>query len=139
MLGFVLSEMQWQDKLLNVQHIFNEVAFYTVCLSLVLYSGMIEYPTVKIAIGWTSIGLITLTLCVNVTFMAVKSVYFTKLLLKKGKAIKAIGLKKSLQIEENKIAHIDAKRRAMSPTPPIPREVARSMMSERPVSVNELS
>jgi hypothetical protein len=100
---------------------------------------MIEYPTVKVAIGWTSIGLITLTLCVNVTFMAVKSVYFTKLLLKKGKAIKAIGIKKSLQIEENKIAHIDAKRRAMSPTPPIPREVARSMMSSRPVSVNELS
>ena len=139
MLGFVLAEMQWKETILNIQHIVNEIAFYAVCLALVLYSGMVEYPIVKASIGWTLIGLVSLTLCFNVTVMAVHSFKFAKLLLKKAKAIKQVGLKKSLQIEENKIANIDARRRMTSPTPPLPREAAKSMLSSRPVSVNELS
>ena len=99
MLCFVLTEDYWKDRIITQQHIVNEIAFYFVCISLVLCSGMVAHPIVKISIGWTLIGAISLTMLYNITIMAVCSVKFSKLLIKKALIVKKVGLKKALQID----------------------------------------
>ena len=54
------------------------------------------------------------------------------------------GFKKTLQIEQNKIQHLDYRKRMCSPTPPNQNEHAKSLNSSvhstpRPASINELS
>ena len=42
MMVFVALETQWEDQLINSQHMMNEVFFYLLCISLLLFSGVVH-------------------------------------------------------------------------------------------------
>lgn len=44
MMTLVVLEAQWQDNLINGQHLVNEVCFYILCAILMLYCGIIQDP-----------------------------------------------------------------------------------------------
>jgi hypothetical protein len=41
MMTFVALEAQWEDRLINSQHLINESYFYLLCAALMLFSGII--------------------------------------------------------------------------------------------------
>lgn len=41
MLVFVVQEVQWESQLINTQHLVNECSFYLLCVSLILFNGVV--------------------------------------------------------------------------------------------------
>mmetsp|Transcript_288 Transcript_288/g.395 ORF Transcript_288/g.395 Transcript_288/m.395 type:complete len:90 (+) Transcript_288:4484-4753(+) len=42
MLAYALTEWQWRSKLINSQHVFNEVITYLVCIYLLLFTNFVK-------------------------------------------------------------------------------------------------
>ena len=42
MMVLVVVEAQWEDQLINRQHMVNEVFFYLLCISLILFCGVVH-------------------------------------------------------------------------------------------------
>ena len=56
MLAFALTEKQWNEPIINYQHIFNECTIYIICLLLLCFSNFVT-PPVRWFIGWILIGI----------------------------------------------------------------------------------
>ena len=85
MMTLVVLEVQWQDNLINGQHLVNEVCFYILCAILMLYCGIIKDPYLLKFIGSLSIYLVCSMIIFN-TFVILYDIFvFTRLLCKRYK------------------------------------------------------
>ena len=66
MMAFVMAEAQWEDKMINGQHLANEAFFYLLCISLVLFSGVTTNVGQKQSLSSVMIGAICAMIAVNV-------------------------------------------------------------------------
>ena len=82
-LCYVLCEAQWEDNLMNQQHIVNEVVLY-ICLVLVfiLCDTVVSEYQQKI-VGWLLISLIIVTVIYNVCIVAIYVAHHFKILLQR--------------------------------------------------------
>ena len=55
MLAYVSVEMQWKSKIINIQHIFNEVTMYIVCIHLLMFTNFVNGVT-RVFFGYLLIG-----------------------------------------------------------------------------------
>lgn len=72
MLAYVLHEQQWQDRIINRQHTFNEIITYILCVLLLLYSNFVEAKT-RDMLGFVLIGICFLFVIVNTIIIIIYS------------------------------------------------------------------
>lgn len=73
MMAFVLVESQWEDTLINVQHFVNEIFFYLLCTSLMLFSGITKDSQQLLSLGWLTICVV----CSMIIFNTIVILYDT--------------------------------------------------------------
>ena len=76
----IVMEMQWQDGLINVQHFVNEVFLYLFCVSMMLFTGVLEQSRQSVALGWLLIGLCCIMIIYNLGVILVDTLSFLHLL-----------------------------------------------------------
>ena len=79
----IVMEMQWQDGLINVQHFVNEVFLYLFCVSMMLFTGVLEQSRQSVALGWLLIGLCCIMIIYNLAVILVDTLSFLHLLYKR--------------------------------------------------------
>ena len=70
MLAYALSEWQWSDKLINIQHIFNETVTYLVCVYLLLFTNFVD-AEMRVTLGYFLLGVFVCFLAFNVVIMLI--------------------------------------------------------------------
>lgn len=68
MLAYTLLEWQWKDKVINMQHIFNETMTYIVCVFLLLFTNFVGTLT-RLALGYYLMGFFACFLVFNSVIM----------------------------------------------------------------------
>lgn len=81
MMGFILVEVHWEEQLINSQHLVNECFFYILCISLLLFSGVITDTRQSLALGWLMISAISALIFYNVIVILYDTVSYGRLLL----------------------------------------------------------
>ena len=81
MLVFVIQEAPWEDRSVNLQHFFNELVFYFVCVGLINFSGVLTESRPSLAHGWLLIGLIVISITYNVSVILYDLCIFIRLLI----------------------------------------------------------
>ena len=72
MLAYALAEHQWNEMIINHQHIFDECVIYAICLLLLCFSSFVNALT-----RWT-IGYLLMGLCfVYVMFNTIVIIYYS--------------------------------------------------------------
>ena len=82
MLGFVLSEWQWQSKWISYQHIGNEIALYVVCVLLLMFTGFCSLALIW-ALGWVVVGLLVAIIAFNLVMMLFYSVWHARMMVRR--------------------------------------------------------
>ena len=77
MLAFAITEMPWNDPVINAQHIFNEITTYIVCIFLLLFNNYLDAYT-RHNLAYVLVGFVTIFLVYNGIMMLRK---VTKLIL----------------------------------------------------------
>ena len=72
MLAYVLHEQQWQDRIINRQHTFNEIITYFLCVILLFYSSYVEAKT-RDMLGFVLIGICFVFVIVNTIVIIIYS------------------------------------------------------------------
>ena len=70
MLAYALSEWQWSDKLINIQHIFNETVTYLVCVYLLLFTNFVD-AEIRVTLGYFLLGVFVCFLVFNAVIMLI--------------------------------------------------------------------
>ena len=83
MLAFVLSEAQWEDSIINKQHVINELAFYLVLLHIVVFVGLSPSTSTAAILGWSIIVIVLATIFYNVSVLIYCSICHFKLVFKR--------------------------------------------------------
>jgi len=78
-LMYVIIESQWEDNLVNQQHLVNEFALYLCLVLLFLLSGAVIPDATGRYIGWTLIGIVVALCVYNVIIIVIVSCKFLKL------------------------------------------------------------
>lgn len=65
MLAYALTEWQWKEKVINLQHIVNEVTIYILCVLLLLYSNYIQEGRMRHLLGYALIAVCFLFVTFN--------------------------------------------------------------------------
>jgi hypothetical protein len=68
MLGYVLSEHQWKDRVINSQHIFNECILYVLSVIMLLFSSYVE-PSMRYILGFLLIAVVFIFVVYNLVIM----------------------------------------------------------------------
>ncbi len=68
MLGYVLSEHQWKDRVINSQHIFNECILYVLSVMMLLFSSYVE-PSMRYILGFLLIAIVFIFVVYNLVIM----------------------------------------------------------------------
>ena len=55
MLAYALLEMQWEDRIINYQHICDEITIYLTCVLLLLFSNVVDARD-RVLLGYILIG-----------------------------------------------------------------------------------
>ena len=79
MLALVFNSAQWEDSIINQQHVVNEIAFYLVLLQVVIFVGLSPAPFAATALGWTLIGTLLVTIIYNIIVLIYCSLQYIKL------------------------------------------------------------
>ena len=82
MLAFAVTEVPWNDSIINVQHIFNELVTYLTCIFLLLFNGFVD-AQMRHGLGYILIGIISIFLVYNGIIMLRKVSKLCQLLLRK--------------------------------------------------------
>ena len=98
----ILLESAWEDSLISQQHLMNEVGFYMICTTLLLFCGMIHETHQRYVIGYLAITLICAIIFYNLTVIFYDLLCFVRLLIYRfrvqlGKVRN--GLRRSLSIK----------------------------------------
>ena len=72
MLGYVLSEHQWKDRVINNQHIFNECILYILSVMMLLFSNFVD-PEMRYKLGFFLIAIVFIFVVCNLVIMIVFS------------------------------------------------------------------
>ena len=78
-LAFVLSETQWEDSIINQQHIVNEIALYIVLCHVVIFCGLTPTAASASIVGWSTIGVLLTTIIYNIAVILYCSIRYLKL------------------------------------------------------------
>lgn len=73
--------------LINRQHMVNEAIFYILCVSLLLFSGVIHESNQMTMLSWLMILLVTIMIICNVIIIFYDTVAFSRLLYLRNRAI----------------------------------------------------
>ena len=65
---YALVEFQWKSRLINSQHIFNEIITYLVCLYMLLFTNLVDFNK-RVALGYSLLAFFTMFLVFNVVIM----------------------------------------------------------------------
>ena len=57
MLAYAFSEYQWQDTLINQQHIVDEITIYILCVLLLFFSNQVS-SQMRVLLGYILIGIV---------------------------------------------------------------------------------
>jgi len=82
MLAYALTEWQWNEKIINYQHLFDEMTIYVLCIFLLLYSGYVARD-MRYSLGWWMIGVCLLYVLVNTVVILTYNVRRLYLFLKR--------------------------------------------------------
>ena len=74
MLFLTTLEAPWQDKMINLQHTVNELSLYTICVGIILTSGLSSELIANSMVGWTLVGAVSATMIFNFLIMSFKTV-----------------------------------------------------------------
>ena len=85
MMAMVLVESLWEENVINWQHFVNEAAFYILCLSLMLFSGVLTETVQVQPLSLLLIGGISLLIIYNVIVILYDSAQFVRLLCRRYK------------------------------------------------------
>lgn len=75
MLAYALTEWQWKDRVINLQHVVNEGIIYTLCVVLLLYSNYVEEAQMRHLLGFALIGICILFVTFNTVIIIAYSVH----------------------------------------------------------------
>ena len=109
MLGFVLSEWQWQSQWISYQHIGNEIGLYVVCVLLLMFTGFCSLAVIW-ALGWVVVGLLLTIVAFNLVMMLCHSVQHARLMVRRYYARKKA--QRSMRKVFTALRAINAMRRA---------------------------
>lgn len=70
MLAYALTELQWRSKLINSQHIFNEVITYSICVYLLLFTNFLAAST-RVRLGYSLLALFSSFIGFNTLIMLI--------------------------------------------------------------------
>ena len=65
----------WRERLIFVQHLFNEIAIYTSCILLTLFSPIVGDMEIREVLGLIYLGVLALTIVVNIVVILVYASY----------------------------------------------------------------
>ena len=82
MLSFVFTEAQWEDSIINQQHVINEIAFYLILLHVVSFVGLDPTPATTIILGWSLISTLLLNIAYNIGVLIYLSLRYFKMTFK---------------------------------------------------------
>ena len=82
MLGYALVEWQWQQPIINSQHIFNEVITYLVCIYLLMFTHFVKLEQ-RVILGYTLLGCFVTFLSYNTIIMLIMLCHNLKLWIKR--------------------------------------------------------
>ena len=82
MLAFAITEWPWNDVVINLQHIFNEVVTYFVCIFLLCFNSYLD-AQMRYNLGYMLIGIVSIFLVYNGVIMLRKVSKLCQMLLKK--------------------------------------------------------
>lgn len=85
MMVFVVHEAQWESQLINSQHLVNECFFYLLCVSLVLFSGLVHESVQVQSLGWFMILCTCSMIIFNIIVILFDSIAFIRLLCQRHK------------------------------------------------------
>ena len=84
MMAFVLHEAQWESKLINVQHLVNECVFYLLCISLIIFNGVIFEADQVQKLSWLMILCISSLIVFNVIVIVFDTVLYIRLIYRRN-------------------------------------------------------
>lgn len=79
MLALVFNSAQWEDSIINQQHVVNEIAFYLVLLHVIVFVGLSPAPAAATVLGWTLISTLLATIIYNIIVMIYCALMYLKL------------------------------------------------------------
>ena len=98
MIGFVIVEQPWEDSIITMQHIFNEIVLYLILL-IVIICGLPLSPNAVGPAGWVLILLVLTTVVFNLAIIAYATIMHLTLFAKRHhKKIKWL-FKKQLSVK----------------------------------------
>ena len=68
MLAYVFVEWQWKSRVINAQHIYNEITMYIVCIHLLMFTNFVNGVT-RVFFGYLLIGVFISFLIYNAILM----------------------------------------------------------------------
>ena len=141
MVAVLTVERQWEDMLIAVQHFFNEVLFYLLCVGLLLFSGLLQKNHQNVLFGWLLIS----AGCVNILFnlgiiVADLSLFVRLLYARYSRTLLKLRLRRSLCLAKK---NRKPEKVQLDPVPPlnVPSEIKKqspqaSPREEQPVEVD---
>ena len=81
MIAMILIEAQWEDQMLNLQHLFNEIWFYVLCCFLVCFCGLITDVDANIMLGYIMITWLSTLIFFNISVITCDLIIFIRLLI----------------------------------------------------------
>ena len=87
MLCFAASEMQWEERLINIQHLVNEVTSYFFCVALVCFTGVLSEAAHRVALGSVVIFATLAFITFNVVVILIDFVRFLRAMVARYRAV----------------------------------------------------
>ena len=82
MLGYAISEWQWKDNIINIQHVFDECCIYVSCLFLLLFSNYVN-SRIRNVLGFVFIGFILTYVVYNTIIIFIQSLRMSLMYLRR--------------------------------------------------------
>ena len=79
MLALVFTTSQWEDLIINQQHVINEVAFYVVLLHMTVFVGLTPSSAATIFLGWTLIASLLAIIIYNIIILIYCALQYLRL------------------------------------------------------------
>lgn len=70
MLAYVLTEWQWKARIINLQHVFNEITTYLVCIYLLMFTNFVN-ASMRVVLGYFLLGIFLCFIVYNAIIMLV--------------------------------------------------------------------
>ena len=84
-ISYLLNETQWEESSINLQHFINEIALYLVLCHFMIFCGLSITTSTANLLSWSLIGLLLITIVINIAFLLFSAIRFIKLYFKRCK------------------------------------------------------